>query len=126
MSDFDNLFDEALWGADDEIISTMGVEAWIEINGIPTPVRGVFDGPGVEVRLKTGGRIRTTAPTFFVKSKSVEGVKMKAAVTVNDNAYWVEKIDPDDTGSLVLTLAPGKPDKPAPSSPGQMKWSGNK
>lgn len=123
---FDNLFDEAMFAADNEIIDAMGVDAVIEIDGIKTPVRGVFDNPDATAKFKTGGRVQTTAPTFFVKSHSVDGIKEKNLVVIGDESYWVEKIEPDDTGSRVLTLGTGRPGKPAVGVPGPKSWSGSK
>ncbi|AYN26413.1 hypothetical protein D8682_05005 [Buttiauxella sp. 3AFRM03] len=122
---FDNLFDEAMFAADNEIIDAMGVNAVIDINGIKTPVRGVFDNPDATATFKTGGRVQTTAPTLFVKSHSVDGVKEKDLVVIDGESYWVEKIGPDDTGSRVLTLGTGKPGKPAAGVPGPKSWSGS-
>lgn len=122
----DNLFDEALFAADEEIIDTMGVTALIDADGVSIPVRGVFDNPDATAEFKTGGRIRSTAPTFFVKSASVTGVKEKAQVIIHGVSYWVEKIGPDDTGSRVLTLGTGRPGKPAPGVPEPKRWSGSK
>jgi hypothetical protein len=120
---FDNLFDEAMFAADNEIIDAMGANAVIDINGIKTPVRGVFDNPDATAEFKTGGRVQTTAPTLFVKSQSIIGIKEKNLVVINSESYWVEKIGPDDTGSRVLILSTGKPGKPAPSVPSPKRWS---
>ncbi|AYN30195.1 hypothetical protein D8682_26380 [Buttiauxella sp. 3AFRM03] len=123
---FDNLFDEAMFAADNEIIDAMGANAVIDINGIKTPVRGVFDNPDATATFKTGGRLKATAPTFFVKSQHVVGIKERDEVVIKGESYWVEKIEPDDTGSRVLTLGTGKPGKPAAGVPGPKSWSGNK
>lgn len=121
--DFDNLFDEAMFAADNEIIDATGIDALITIGGIITPIRGVFDNPDATAEFKTGGRVQTTAPTLFVKSLHVEGIKEKDAVVIKGESYWVEKIGPDDTGSRVLILSTGKPGKPASGVPGPKRWS---
>lgn len=119
--DFENLFDEALYGADNVILDTMGITVHIEMAGKMMPVTAVFDAPAADVTLpKQSGNVEDVAPTLFVRTALVQLVRKKARVTVNHDDYWVVKVGPDDGGSCVVTLAQGTPGKPAESPSG---WS---
>ncbi|WP_336195239.1 head-tail joining protein [Hafnia paralvei] len=115
MSDaFDNLFDEALCGADDVILDTMGSPSiHIEIHGEMKPILAVFDEPAADVSLRhKAGEIQDVAPSLFVKTALVQGVKKRAPVQVGGSSFWIVKVGPDDGGTCTITLAWGKPGKP--------------
>lgn len=115
MSDaFDNLFDEALCGADDVILDTMGSPLiYIEINSEMKPILAVFDEPTADVSLRhKAGEIQDVAPSLFLKTALVQGVKKRAPVRVEGSSFWVVKVGPDDGGTCTITLARGEPGKP--------------
>ena len=111
---FDNLFDEALCGADDVILDTMGSPSiHIEINSEMKPILAVFDEPAADVSLRhKAGEIQDVAPSLFVKTALVQGVKKRAPVQVGVSSFWVVKVGPDDGGTCTITLARGEPGKP--------------
>lgn len=123
MDDFDNLFDEALSGADDVIISIMGKLVYVQIGGVwgVSPIRAVFDDPDATVSLRnSAGQIEDVAPTLFVKTVLIAGLEKRDRVQIGGAMYWVVGIDPDDTGSSVITLARGEPGTMSPVVSG---WS---
>lgn len=111
---FDNLFDEALCGADDVILDTMGSSSiYIEINSEMKPILAVFDELAADVNLRhKAGEIQDVAPSLFVKTVLVLGVKKRALVRVGASSFWVVKVGPDDGGTCTITLARGEPGKP--------------
>ncbi|MBL5899932.1 hypothetical protein I7V27_13460 [Lelliottia amnigena] len=118
--DFDNLFDEALSDADDRIIDTMGKNIIVSIHGVDTPVRAVFDEPAADSSLPGGAAIvEDVAPTLFVKTALIAGLKKRDAVSVAGEPFWVVKVGPDDTGTCTVTLARGQPGDPAPLREGR-------
>lgn len=111
---FDNFFDEALCGADDVILDTMGSPSInIEINSEMKPILAVFDEPAADVTLRhKAGEFQDVAPSLFVKTALVQGVKKRARVRVGASSFWVVKVGPDDGGTCTITLARGEPGKP--------------
>lgn len=111
---FHNLFDEVLCGADDVILDTMGSPSiYIEIHGGMKPILAVFDEPAADVSLRhKTGEIQDVAPSLFVKTALVLGVKKRALVRVGTSSFWVVKVGPDDGGTCTITLARGEPGKP--------------
>ncbi|HEJ7174543.1 TPA: phage tail protein [Serratia marcescens] len=110
MAEFDNLFDEALYGVDSRIIDVMGREVSLFINGVSTSVRAVFDDPE-SIDYAAGGNIRIdgTSPRLFMKSVSAAGLKRLNVVMIGTEPYWVDRISPDDTGSCYIYLGTGEP-----------------
>lgn len=120
--DFDNLFDEALSDADDRILDAMGKNILVFIHGVATPVRAVFDEPAANITLPHGAAvIDDVAPTLFVKTAAVSGLKRRDEVRVGADIYWVAQILPDDLGACVIRLDRGRPGEPAPAIP--TAWS---
>ncbi|EMF6669782.1 hypothetical protein RGI97_002807 [Serratia marcescens] len=121
MDGFDNLFDKALFDADNRIIEAMGREMEVFINGSKTPIRAVFDEPAADTSLPYGAaNIQDVAPRLFVKTALIAGLKKRDLVVIGAESFWVVKVGPDDTGSCVVTLACGEPGKPQPAID---KWS---
>ncbi|MBF0035805.1 hypothetical protein HAX39_24965, partial [Citrobacter freundii] len=112
MSDFNALMQDV----DDILLSTFNVSNGDDESACATlwpgesrskKIQGVFDGPDATVKLKTGGRIQSTAPTLFVKLHDIGELKEKDELLILGDSYWVEKIGPDDNGSCTLTLGHG-------------------
>lgn len=121
MDPFENLFDEALYGADSIIIDRMGKTALITVPGeaLPREVRGVFDDPENIVGVPGGGQVDDVSPSLFVRSADVTGVAKNMRVEVNAEVFWIRHITPDDTGSRTLFLVRGEPGRSTPAVPGQ-------
>lgn len=121
MSTFENLFDRALFDADEKIIDRMGVTALISVRGesLPRQVRGVFDDPENIVGVPGGGQVDDVSPSLFVRSADVIGVAKNMRVEVNAEVFWIRHITPDDTGSRTLFLVRGEPGRSTPVVPGQ-------
>lgn len=120
---FENIFDEALYGADSAILDTMGITVHIEMLGKIVPVTAVFDAPADDFSLPNqAGNFQDVEPTLFVRTAFVQVVQKKAHVIVHGKDYWVVKVGPDDGGSCVITLARGKPGETAPE-PAERRWS---
>ncbi|MEN3257306.1 head-tail joining protein [Sodalis endosymbiont of Spalangia cameroni] len=110
MGGFDNLFDEALSDADSRIITVMGRETEVFINGAPTPVRAVFDlAESVDYAAGSNIRIDGSSPRLFVKSADVATLQRLDRVRIGAECYWVDRIGPEDTGSCHIYLGVGEP-----------------
>lgn len=119
--DFENIFDEALTGADNVILDTMGVKVSACILGAWIPIRAVFDDPQADTALQGGAaRFDDVAPTLFLKTVEVCGLKKQDPICIAAVMYWVTHIGNDDTGTCVVTLARGEPGKPTASP---VSWS---
>ncbi|HEI8290928.1 TPA: phage tail protein [Citrobacter koseri] len=110
MSDFDNIFDAAISGVDDTILDVMGTEASIT-SGIMagSKITGVFDDPENIGYAGAGVRVEGTSPSLFVKSASVRQLRRMDTLTINREAFWVDRISPDDCGSCYVWLGRGSP-----------------
>ncbi|ELN2578464.1 hypothetical protein RY966_004238 [Enterobacter kobei] len=118
--DFDNIFDEVLHGADDIILETMGRNVLLTIRGQQVPARAVFDNPAADSSLPGGAAtVEDVAPTLFVKTALIAGLKKRDAVSIAGEPFWVVKVGPDDTGTCTVTLARGQPGDPAPLREGR-------
>lgn len=130
MDGFDNLFDQAMSSADDQIIATMGTEVVIFADGVARPpIRAVFDTPedNNSISNGNGGEIRDAAPTLFARSVDVTGLKKHDRVEIHGETFRVtdpgwDELGGDKRGCVTITLARGKPDTPvstlkAPSKP---------
>lgn len=108
--DFDNVFDEAIYRADDVILTVMGVEAYIT-SGVLVGKRifGVFDDPENIAYAGEGVRVEGTSPSFFVKSEMVGQLVRLDTLTINKENFWVDRVGPDDGGSRYIWLGRGKP-----------------
>ncbi|EBH6782466.1 phage tail protein [Salmonella enterica] len=110
MSDFDNLFDEAMSRADEAIRGVMGAEAKVmsgALSGIT--LIGVFDDPENIGYAGAGIRVEGTSPTLFVETATIRQLQRMDTLTINDRQFWVERIGPDDCGSSHIWLGNGSP-----------------
>nr|WP_250153641.1 head-tail joining protein [Cedecea lapagei] len=110
VGDFDNLFDAAISRADDTILDTMATSVQITSGAMEgVVITGVFDDPE-SISYPAGGiRIEGTAPTLFVKAVLVSQLRRMDMLTVGGEAYWVDRVGPDDCGSCHVVLGRGKP-----------------
>ncbi|HBN5482306.1 head-tail joining protein [Enterobacter hormaechei] len=110
MSDFDNLFDEAMSRADGAILGVMGTEAKVISGALSgTTLVGVFDDPENIGYAGAGVRVEGTSPTLFVNTAAVSQLERMDALTINGRSFWVDRIGPDDCGSCHIWLGNGSP-----------------
>lgn len=70
---FENIFDEALYGADSVILDIMGITVHIEMLGKMVPVTAVFDAPADDFSLPNqAGNFQDVEPTLFVRTALVQ------------------------------------------------------
>lgn len=128
--EFENIFDEALYGADGCILDIMGITVLIEVHGVMKPFVAVFDDPADDLSLPNqAGNFQDVNPTLFTRTAPVMNLPHKTRVEIPPGPgradtlhFWVVKVGPDDGGTCVITLARGQPGDYAPSAD---KWSGN-
>ncbi|MDP0873486.1 head-tail joining protein [Klebsiella pneumoniae] len=110
MPEQDNLFDEAMAFADRTIIDAMGTEAEITTGGRRGErIRGVFEDPENISFATSGVRVEGSSPVFFVLSTAATGLKRHDALSINGEAFWIDRVSPDDCGSCHLWLERGTP-----------------
>ncbi len=110
MRDFQNAFDAALAGVDCTIIEVMGISAQFT-SGVQSggEVHGVFEDPENISYAGMGVRVDGSSPSLFVRTDDVRQVRRGDTLTINGEAFWVDRLSPDDGGSCHLWLCRGQP-----------------
>jgi hypothetical protein len=110
MTDFDNIFDEAMSRADTTIRGVMGAAATVSsgtLSGVT--LNGVFDDPENIGYADAGIRIDGTKPSLFVKTSDVSGLERLDTLKIHGRDFWVDRVGPDDCGSCYVWLGTGSP-----------------
>nr|EIS6264780.1 phage tail protein [Salmonella enterica]EIS6454236.1 phage tail protein [Salmonella enterica]EIS6505023.1 phage tail protein [Salmonella enterica]EIS6516828.1 phage tail protein [Salmonella enterica]EIS6553258.1 phage tail protein [Salmonella enterica] len=111
MSQTDNLFDTAMFRADDAILGVMGTVATITSGVLAgASLTGVFDDPESVSYAAGGVRIEGVSPSIFVKSSAVRQLKRADPLEIGGQNYWVDRMGPEESsGSRIIWLGTGDP-----------------
>lgn len=72
-------------------------------------ITGVFDDPD-SITLAGGGiRLEGSVPSLFVSVNIAHQLRRLDTLTINGEAYWIDRIGPDDCNSCHLWLGKGLP-----------------
>lgn len=110
MTEFDSLFDRAMAIGDNALRETMATTVNITSGRLTgMTVSGIFDDPD-SITLAGGGiRLEGSLPSLFVSASIAHQLRRLDTLTLGGEAYWVDRIGPNDCGSCHLWLGKGLP-----------------